>query len=91
MVASEEAILQVAPEIKRLNHSVLNLYLPDELSELNTEQRAAVIDGVLDALRLEGVPAAVITDSEGEVLLVRRGPPSVSEIRVLLEGPGNDR
>ncbi|MCH7858034.1 MAG: hypothetical protein IIB37_14890, partial [Gemmatimonadetes bacterium] len=30
MVASEEAILQVAPEIKRLNHSVLNLQLPDE-------------------------------------------------------------
>ena len=30
MIASEEAILQVAPEIKRLNHSVLNLQLPDE-------------------------------------------------------------
>ncbi|MCH7935451.1 MAG: hypothetical protein IIC36_15780, partial [Gemmatimonadetes bacterium] len=30
MVASEEAILQVAPEIQRLNHSVLNLQLPDE-------------------------------------------------------------
>ena len=30
MVASEEAILQLGPEIKRLNHSVLNLQLPDE-------------------------------------------------------------
>ena len=30
MIASEEAILQVTPEIKRLNQSVLNLQLPDE-------------------------------------------------------------
>ena len=30
MIASEEAILQVTPEIRRLNHSVLNLQLPDE-------------------------------------------------------------
>ena len=30
MIASEEAILQLAPELKRLNHSVLNLQLPDE-------------------------------------------------------------
>ncbi len=67
-----------------------DLYAPPYriLSELNTEQRDAVIDGALDALRLEGVPAAVITDSEGEVLLVRWGPPSISEIRVLLEELG---
>ena len=61
------------------------------LSELNIEQRDAVIDGALDALRLEGLPAAIVTDSEGEVLLVRWGPPSISEIRVLLEGLGDDR
>ena len=61
------------------------------LSELNTEQREAVIDGALDALRLEGVPAAVITDAEGEVQLVRWGPPSVSEIRVLLANMGGYR
>ncbi len=30
MVASEEAILQITPEIQRLDHSVLNLRLPDE-------------------------------------------------------------
>ncbi len=30
VVASEEAILQLGPELKRLNHSVLNLQLPDE-------------------------------------------------------------
>ncbi|MEE8046941.1 MAG: ASPIC/UnbV domain-containing protein, partial [Dehalococcoidia bacterium] len=69
-----------------------DLYAPPYriLSELSIEQRASVIDGALDALRLEGVHAAVITDSEGEVLLVRWGPPSISEIRVLLEGLGDD-
>ena len=30
MVASEEAIVQLGPELKRLDHSVLNLQLPDE-------------------------------------------------------------
>ena len=61
------------------------------LSELNIEQRDAVVDGALDVLRLEGLPAAIVTDSEGEVLLVRWGPPSISEIRVLLERLGDDQ
>lgn len=56
------------------------------LSELTIEQRDAVINGALGTLRVEGLPAAVVTDAEGEVLLVRWGPPSVSELRVLLEG-----
>jgi peroxiredoxin len=56
------------------------------LSELSLEQRDAVIDGALDALRVEGLPAAIVTDTNGEVLLMRWGPPSVSELRVLLEG-----
>ena len=56
------------------------------LSELTIEQRDAVINGALDTLRVEGLPAALVTDAEGEVLLVRWGPPSVSELRVLLEG-----
>ena len=60
------------------------------LSELSTTQRDAVIDGALNALRVEGVPAAIVTDSEGEVLLVRWGPPSISEIRVLLARLGGD-
>ncbi len=70
-----------------------DLYRPPYriLSELNTRQRDAVIDGALDVLRVEGLPAAIVTDSEGEVLLVRWGPPSVSEIRVLLEELGDDR
>ncbi len=55
------------------------------LSELSLEQRDAVIKGALDALHVEGLPAAVVTDAEGGVLLVRWGPPSVSELRVLLE------
>ena len=70
-----------------------DLYTPPYriLSELSTEQRDEVIDGALDALRLEGLPAAIVTDSEGEVLLVRWGPPSISEIRVLLAELGDDR
>ncbi len=64
---------------------------PYPILELSIEQRDAVIDGALDALRLEGLPAAIVTDSEGEVLLVRWGPPSISEIRVLLEELGDER
>ena len=59
------------------------------LSELRPKQRNAVIQSALDALRIEGLPAAVVTDSDGEVLLVRWGPPSVSELRVLLENREN--
>lgn len=55
------------------------------LSELKPKQRNAVIQGALDALRIDGLPAAIVTGSDGEVLLVRWGPPSVSELRVLLE------
>ena len=61
------------------------------LSELKPGQREAVIQGALDVLRIDGLPAAVVTDSEGEVLLVRWGPPSVSELRVLLENRENGR
>lgn len=61
------------------------------LTELSAEQRAAVIDRALEELRVEGVPTAIVTDSRGEVLLVRWGPPSISELRVLLEGLGDDR
>ena len=70
-----------------------NRYAPPYriLSELSIPRRYAVIDGALDALRLEGLPAAIVTDSEGGVLLVRWGPPSISEIRILLEGLGDDR
>ena len=61
------------------------------LSELNRGQRDAVIQGALDVLRIDGLPAAVVTDSEGKVLVVRWGPPSVSELRVLLENQENGR
>lgn len=61
------------------------------LSELKPGQRDAVIQGALEALRIDGLPAAVVTDSEGEVLLVRWGPPSVSELRALLENQENGR
>ena len=59
------------------------------LSELKPRERNAVIQGALDALRIDGLPAAVVTDSDGDVLLVRWGPPSVSELRVLLQNQEN--
>ncbi|GEM_PF-6371186 len=43
------------------------------------------MDAAFDILRLDGVPAAVVTDGNGEVLLARWGPPSISEIRRLLD------
>ena len=61
------------------------------LSELTLEQRDAVIQGAFDVLRIEGLPAAIVTDAEGEVLLVRWGPPSISELRVLLKDLENGR
>ena len=61
------------------------------LTELTNAQREAVIERALDVLRVEGLPSTIVTDSQGEVLLVRWGPPSISEIRVLLEGRRGDR
>lgn len=61
------------------------------LSELKPRQRDAVIQGTLEALHIDGLPAAVVTDSEGEVLLVRWGPPSVSELRVLIENQESEK
>lgn len=52
MTASEEAILQLAPEIKRLNHSVLNLQLPDE----STRGLFADFVEVLDLTSVEFAP-----------------------------------
>ena len=44
MVASEEAILQITPKIERLNHSALNLSLPDESTRALFGDVVQVID-----------------------------------------------
>jgi hypothetical protein len=54
------------------------------LDALSAEDTKAVRDAVLERLHLEAVPATVITDANGGVLLVQWGPPTVSKIRELL-------
>lgn len=44
MVASEEAIVQLNPQIERLNHSVLNLRLPDESTRETFGESVEVLD-----------------------------------------------
>jgi hypothetical protein len=39
---------------------------------------------VLEALQLDAVPATIVTDASGGVLLTQWGPPSISRIRELL-------
>ena len=45
---------------------------------------AAVKSLVLDELKMDAVPASIVTDGAGNVLLARWGPPSISQIRELL-------
>lgn len=54
------------------------------IEDLAIDQRALVRDLLVDELKLEGLPATMVTDSEGRILLSRWGPPSVSEVRKLL-------
>ncbi|MAF66013.1 MAG: hypothetical protein CMJ84_10215 [Planctomycetes bacterium] len=59
------------------------------LTDLSLDQRAAVSRVTLEALRGEGLPVSIVTDGAGRVLLVRWGPPTVSQLRLLLERTGN--
>ena len=61
------------------------------LQDLSSTQVNAVKNAALDVLRLDGVPAAIVTDANGQVLLARWGPPSISEIRVLLDRIAGNR
>lgn len=55
------------------------------LIDLSEQSRAAAKKILTDALQIDGLPATLITDSEGHVLLTRFGPPNESEIRALLD------
>jgi len=67
MVASEEAILQVTVEIKRLNHSVLNLELPDESTRGLFGDFVEILDLVSVELATSGPLGTVGLASVGNV------------------------
>lgn len=59
------------------------------LSDLSDEQVAAVKQAVVDALRIDALPAAIVTDGDGRVLSTSWEIPSVSDIRALLAREGS--
>ncbi|MDP6763656.1 MAG: ASPIC/UnbV domain-containing protein [Planctomycetota bacterium] len=61
------------------------------LTGLSAEEHAAVRGMLLETLRREGLPASIVTDAAGSVLLVRWGPPTVSELLLLHERLTLDR
>ncbi len=67
MDASEEAILYVTLEIRRLNHSVLNLKLPDESTRGLFDDFVEVLDLVSVELATRGPLGAVGLASVGDV------------------------
>lgn len=58
------------------------------LTHLSQDEIQPVRDVVLQELKTEALPAAIITDGEGRVLHVQGGLPSVSKIRELLKSVG---
>jgi thiol-disulfide isomerase/thioredoxin len=54
------------------------------LTGLSGAQVASVKSVVLERLNLDAVPAAIVTDRDGNVLLARWGPPTLSQLRELL-------
>ena len=52
------------------------------ITKSEQEHVTAILEAAPSAL---GLPATVLTDASGKVLLVKLGPPTVSEIRRLLE------
>lgn len=54
------------------------------LTGLSVAQVASVKNVVLERLNFDAVPAAIVTDRDGNVLLARWGPPTLSQLRELL-------
>jgi len=63
----------------------------DLLREVTAEHRAAITAWVVATLKRDGVPATMVTDSAGQVLLTQWGLPSVSKLRELLWGVRRDQ
>ena len=74
MVASEEAILQVTPEMERLNHSTLNLWLPDESTRALFGDVVQVVDlGSVERTTGSSLGAVRVASPEGAGRRVSRG------------------
>ena len=54
------------------------------LMGLTETQVASVKSLVLDQMKLDAVPASIVTAAAGNVLLTQWGPPSISKLRELL-------
>ena len=54
------------------------------LDDLSDEQIGAVKQAVIDALRIDALPAAILTDGDGQVMRTMWEIPSISDIRELL-------
>jgi hypothetical protein len=58
---------------------------------LPQEEVAKINEVVLSELRLDGVPAAIVTDASGKVLMARWGVPTVSTLKSFLWRMGGAR
>jgi peroxiredoxin len=54
------------------------------LTNLTRDNIASVKMMVLKTLKIDAIPATIVTDSNGRILRTRWGPPTVSELRELL-------
>lgn len=61
------------------------------LTNLTRDNIASVKMMVLKTLKIDGVPATIVTDTDGRILRMRWGPPSVSELRELLRSQRDRR
>lgn len=52
---------------------------------LSSKKIGQIKNYIIDTLKSDGLPATIITDARGRVLLTKWGPPLVSEIRKLLQ------
>jgi thiol-disulfide isomerase/thioredoxin len=55
------------------------------LQELTDDQRKEIGQLISDTLKVDALPATVVTDSQGNVLLVTAGLPTVSQLNKILQ------
>ena len=55
------------------------------LTDLSDDQRKQIEQLIVDALKSDALPSTVVTDSEGNVLLVTPGLPTVSQLTKIIQ------